>query len=283
MADWLNLPAGWPGWLTDAARYANGLLLLTLLLVPLERFFGTPAAAGPTPAPAAATGTNVAYYFINSLITPRLTGIALALLVSAASLLIPAGGVLPGVHSWPWWMRLLPALAVSELCGYWAHRALHAHPWLWRLHRIHHSPARMNWLVNTRAHPLELVFSRSCSLLPLYVLGFAHGSGSSPDALAPAVALVTNVWGFVIHANLRWRWRPLHALIATPAFHHAHHAHVAQAAQSCNYAALLPLIDRLFGTYAVDPVHWPARYGIDETLDPGLAGQLLQAFGSERR
>ena len=55
MADWLNLPAGWPGWLTDAARYANGLLLLTLLLVPVERFFGTPAAAGPTPAPAAAT------------------------------------------------------------------------------------------------------------------------------------------------------------------------------------------------------------------------------------
>ena len=52
---------------------------------------------------------------------------------------------------------------------------------------------------------------------------------------------------------------------------------------TANTAALLPLIDRLFGTYAVDPVHWPARYGIDETLDPGLAGQLLQAFGSERR
>ena len=62
------------------------------------------------------------------------------------------------------------------------------------------------------------------------------------------LAVVQIVTGLFLHANVRWRWRPLHRVVITPEFHHWHHADEAVADNS-NYSVFLPVWDILFGTY----------------------------------
>jgi sterol desaturase/sphingolipid hydroxylase (fatty acid hydroxylase superfamily) len=89
--------------------------------------------------------------------------------------------------------------------------------------------------------------------------------------------LLVTVWGFFIHANLRWRFGPLEWLVATPAFHHWHHTR--SEARDRNYASMLPCWDWMFGTLHL-PRHWPAAYGVDEKLPDSVAGQLIYPFRS---
>ena len=44
-----------------------------------------------------------------------------------------------------------------------------------------------------------------------------------------------------------------------------------------NYAAILPVLDRVFGTFHL-PRTRPAAYGIDGDMPPGFLAQLTQAF-----
>jgi hypothetical protein len=98
-------------------------------------------------------------------------------------------------------------------------------------------------------------------------------------AIAMGVILVGLVWGYFVHANLRWRLGPLEWIVATPGFHHWHHTYGLQ--RNCNYASMLPWIDRLFGSHYLPKV-WPSRYGIPERTAASLAGQLIQPFQEQR-
>ena len=69
--------------------------------------------------------------------------------------------------------------------------------------------------------------------------------------------------------SVRWN------IVATPGFHHWHHTYGLQ--RNCNYASMLPWIDRLFGSHYLPKV-WPSRYGIPEPTAASLAGQLVQPF-----
>ena len=73
----------------------------------------------------------------------------------------------------PTGLRLMLAMGVGEVGAYWGHRACHRWPLLWRFHAVHHRAEELDWLVNTRAQPLDLVFTRLCALVPLYVLALA--------------------------------------------------------------------------------------------------------------
>ena len=75
--------------------------------------------------------------------------------------------VAPGVHAlfpeawrqtilaWPTWAQFVVALLVTDCASYWAHRALHEIPVLWRLHSIHHCSDELDWLSTSRGHPLR--------------------------------------------------------------------------------------------------------------------------------
>ena len=43
-----------------------------------------------------------------------------------------------------------------------------------------------------------------------------------------------------------------------------------------NYASMLPVMDKLFGTWHMPKKQWPPKYGIDRPMAPGLAAQLVQ-------
>jgi sterol desaturase/sphingolipid hydroxylase (fatty acid hydroxylase superfamily) len=151
---------------------------------------------------------------------------------------------------------------------------------LWQFHAIHHSAGQLDFLVNTRAHPVDMVFVRLCGLVPLYILGLAGPVGAAGSLIPVMIVLIGTVWGFFIHANLRWRLGPLEWLISTPAFHHWHHTLAAPTNR--NYAPMLPWLDRIFGTLYVPKGQWPSGYGIDGAMAETLGGQLLQPLRAEQ-
>jgi sterol desaturase/sphingolipid hydroxylase (fatty acid hydroxylase superfamily) len=173
---------------------------------------------------------------------------------------------------WPLWLKLPLVFLVNDFGVYWYHRAAHAHPRLWRFHAVHHSAEHIDWLVNTRAHPVDMVFTRLAGLVPVYLLGLAQATRSGLDPAVALVMILGTVWSFFIHANVRCRLGPLEWLVSTPAFHHWHHTNDEH--RDRNFAAIFPWLDRLFGT-AWLPRHWPPVYGIDATVAPTLSGQLL--------
>jgi sterol desaturase/sphingolipid hydroxylase (fatty acid hydroxylase superfamily) len=258
----------------DVLRLTMWLAVLALVFVPLERLF----ALRPAKAWRAGIVNDLGYYFLSSLLPAAALALPMALLATALQRLMPAGW-LDWAAALPFWARFALALVVAEFGTYWGHRWSHEVPFLWRFHALHHSPEHMDWLVNSRAHPVDMVFVRLCGLVPLYVFGLARPAGGGTD-FAIVTALLTTFWGFLIHANLRWRFGPIEQLLATPAFHHWHHTRTEHINR--NYAAMFPWMDRLFGTLYLPRREWPAAYGIDTPMADGLGSQLIEPLTKTR-
>ncbi len=253
----------------DVLRLCLWLLILAAIFVPLERLF----ALHPQKTFRQAVFVDLGYYFLSSLLPALLLSAPLAVIAWAAHRLVP-GSVHAAVAAWPVWLRALAALLVGEVGFYWGHRWTHEIPMLWRFHAIHHSAGHLDFLVNTRAHPVDMVFVRLCGLVPLYIVGLAGPVGASATLIPLLIVLLGTVWGFFIHANIRWRLGPLEWLVSTPAFHHWHHTLAAPTDR--NYAAMLPWLDRIFGTLYLPKAEWPSQYGINAPMTASLAGQLVQ-------
>jgi sterol desaturase/sphingolipid hydroxylase (fatty acid hydroxylase superfamily) len=259
-----------PALALDVVRLTNGLILLAILFIPAERLL----ALHPRRILRRGFLTDVGYYFLSSLLPNRVLAVPLA----ALALGIQRAGP-DALQSWaaglPVWLRLAAALIVAEIGFYWGHRWMHQSAVLWRFHAIHHSATEMDWLVNTRAHPVDLVFTRLCGYVPLYLLGLAQGGGRRVDWVPLLVALAGSIWGYFIHANLRLRFGWLEHVVATPGFHHWHHNLEGPEHRHKNYAPLMPWVDRLFGTFYIESAKWPDAYGIDEPIETSLANSQV--------
>ena len=259
--------------LLSVFRLCVRLVFLSIIFVPLERLF----ALHPQKIFRKAILTDVAYYFLNSLVPGFLLGFPLALVAWLVHHAIPSAFT-SAVTGWPTWLQIVAAVVVGEIGFYWGHRWSHEIPFLWRFHAIHHSAQHVDFLANTRVHPVDMVFTRLCGLIPLYALGLVAPLGRSASFVPVVVLLLGTVWGFFVHANVRWRFGPLEWLISTPAFHHWHHTNDGPAYVNKNYAALLPWLDRFFGTLYLPKDRQPAQYGIDEHLPTTFVGQLVRPF-----
>ena len=171
----------------------------------------------------------------------------------------------------PLWGQLPLVLLVADLAFYWIHRAAHRFPFLWRLHRLHHSSEQMDWLASERLHLAEIVIVRALVLVPLTVLGFTQ----------TAILIYVTFASFhavFIHANFGPSLRWLEPLLMTPRLHHLHHA-VDPEAIDKNFAVHLPILDRMFGTLFAPPGRWPTRTGVVGFRAPdGYWGQQASVF-----
>lgn len=235
----------------------NGLILAFVIFVPLERLF-----------PHRRQNLfrkgflrDVGLYFLNNLLPAFLLVLPLSLAVGVLCRFIPAD-----YYTWvaglPYWLKLLAAFVVGDIGSYWGHRWSHEWATMWRFHLVHHRAEEMDWLVNVRMHPLDMVFTRFCGLMPMYLLGLVQMTGSSVDGKPLVVMIVTSLWGYFVHANVPWRFGWLEQVIATPAFHHWHHNNDGPDTFNKNYAANFPWIDRIFGTLHLPAKDHPLSYGV---------------------
>lgn len=254
----------------EAFHLAAWLLLLCAVFVPIERLAGIRRQAFFR----REFLTDLGYYALNSVVVGLVLGAPIVVMGAAIHQLIPSV-VLDAIAALPGGVRLLLGLIVGEFGFYWGHRFTHEIPLLWRFHSIHHSAKNIDFLTNTRAHPVDMVFPRIWGFIPVLALGLTGDS----VVVSSLVLVAGTLWGFFIHANVRWRFGFLEHVISTPFFHHWHHT--GDGMRDRNFAAMFSFVDHIFGTY-YSPDHWPARYGIDTPMPASLGGQLLKPFLPQR-
>jgi len=256
---------------TDAGRsswlgvdfFVLNLVLYSAVFVPLERLF---ALRPEQPVFRSQWVVDLTYFFLNSLLIEILT---LLTLVPVAVLLDWArlDAVKNSVGLLPLIVQVPTLLLVADFTQYWVHRAFHTYGVLWPFHAIHHSIEQMDWLAGSRLHLVDVIVTRGLTYVPIFVLGF------SERALMVYVFIVA-VQATFIHANVRWAFRPIQRLVATPAFHHWHHSAEPQSIDK-NFAVHTPAWDLLFGTYYL-PDRWPSTYGLIH--GPGVPSRWLTQF-----
>ena len=159
-----------------------------------------------------------------------------------------------------------------DLSRYLVHRAAHAVPFLWELHKVHHSAEVMTPMTIYRSHPLEsLLFQVRGVVVSGLVTGvFFHlfrNEALQYDFLGVnAAGFALNLLGGNLrhsHVWLRYpRW--LERVLISPAQHQVHHSSVLEQCHS-NYGSWLAIWDGLAGSLrSSHDTPRPLRFGLPE-------------------
>lgn len=147
---------------------------------------------------------------------------------------------------------ILCCLVLADLAYYWEHRFLHSNGFAWATHTVHHSSPHFNISVAYRHGPMDWFFPLFF-YLPLAFLGF------NPFVIF-FCEVVVQVYQTLLHTEtVKKLPRPIEAIFNTPSHHRVHHA-----TNKCyldkNYAGILIIWDRMFGTFAEETTK--VRYGV---------------------
>jgi sterol desaturase/sphingolipid hydroxylase (fatty acid hydroxylase superfamily) len=241
------------------------IIILFVLVVPFERLFPRHE---NQPVLREELSTDIGYAFASPLL--NIVGLVIGILIGILSFAwIPGLLIRPLVALLPPFVKPLVAFFLFDMIVYWAHRWAHEVPFLWRFHAIHHSTEKLDWVSGFRAHPLD-----GAIIAPAVVFLIAAGFSTETAVVITVLQIIV---GLFLHANVRWRLRPMHKIIITPEFHHWHHTNEPDAIWS-NYSTFLPLWDLIFGTYYMPETKRPQVYGVDEHIPDGMYDQLVHPF-----
>ncbi|WP_293759657.1 sterol desaturase family protein [uncultured Aquitalea sp.] len=171
--------------------------------------------------------------------------------------------VLP-LYGWIWrehrlfafsdsWLSFLLLFLGQDFLYYWFHRASHRVRWLWAAHSVHHSSTRMNLSTAFRQSLMYPVAGMWVFWLPLAWLGF-------PPEQVVGVVLVNLAFQFFVHTQAFPKLGWLEYVLNTPSIHRSHHARNPRYIDH-NYAGVLCVWDRLFGSYVEEIDAEPCDYG----------------------
>ena len=175
---------------------------------------------------------------------------------------------------WVWQFRLfdwgvglgafLACLIAQDFVYYYKHYAAHRVRWFWSAHVVHHSSEHYN-LSTALRQPWNNHFTGFVILsAPLVLLGF-H------PLLVAFVGAVNLVYQFWIHTETIDRMpRWFEAVFNTPSHHRVHHSTNPRYLDA-NFAGILIIWDRMFGTFVEEREDDPCRYGVVtpiETYNP---------------
>jgi sterol desaturase/sphingolipid hydroxylase (fatty acid hydroxylase superfamily) len=131
---------------------------------------------------------------------------------------------------------------ILDCADYWRHRLSHRFRWWYALHSVHHAQRQMTFWADDRNHVLDDVIA----FVWFMVLGLLIGI---PPMQFPLIILLLRLLESMSHANARIGFGRIgERLLISPRFHRAHHGIRAAGQQSCNYGAIFPFWDILFGT-----------------------------------
>ncbi|MBK9152971.1 MAG: sterol desaturase family protein [Chloracidobacterium sp.] len=153
-----------------------------------------------------------------------------------------------------WWSWVI-LFFVDDLAYYIFHRVSHETRLFWNFHVVHHSSEEYNLSVAVRqswfSGLLHWIF-----YAPVMLLGFAPWM----FVIMHGFNLIYQFW---IHTKLVGRLGPLEWVLNTPSHHRVHHG-VNEKYIDRNYAGVLIIWDRLFGSFTEEDEE--PRYGIIKPL-----------------
>lgn len=196
-----------------------------------------------------------------------IAGVLLASITFAASLWAYEHRLftVPMTAVWAWVVLFL----LEDVTYYWFHRLSHERRIWWAAHVNHHSSQHYNLSTALRQTWTGGVAGTWLLWLPLAFLGFSPAM----IAIQKGISLVYQYW---IHTEtIRRMPRWFEAVFNTPSHHRVHHARNARYLDR-NYAGILIVWDRMFGTFQPELDEEPCRYGIVKNL--GTFNILRVAF-----
>ena len=152
-----------------------------------------------------------------------------------------------------WWTIALLFVA-QDFFYYFFHRAHHRIRWMWASHVVHHSSERLNLSTAFRQSLTYPISGMWVFWLPLAFLGF------SPPHIVIVVAINLG-FQFFVHTQAVGRLGWLEKVFNTPSHHRVHHARNPKYIDR-NYAGVLIIWDKLFGSFVEEDPAVPCEYGI---------------------
>ena len=204
------------------------------------------------------------------------------------SLLMGAGNVVSGIllgfvaygfYVWLWdyrlfdlgkgWLVVAACFILDDLRYYWYHRIAHRSRFVWAEHVNHHSSQHYNLTTALRQSWTGTFTFTWLLRAPLILLGF-H------PAMVIFVGGLNLIYQFWIHTEAidkmpRW----FEAVMNTPSHHRVHHGRNARYLDA-NYAGVLIIWDRMFGTFVPEQESEKPDYGLVHNL--GTFNPLRVAF-----
>src|SRR5688500_10060438 len=101
------------------------------------------------------------------------------------------------IKSWLAWAPLLTLFVLRDFIPWNVHRLLHAIPFLWEFHKVHHSVKQIGFAAHLRFHWMENIVYRTIEYIPLGMIGF----GMQEFFVVHIVALSI---GHFNHSNIRF-------------------------------------------------------------------------------
>jgi sterol desaturase/sphingolipid hydroxylase (fatty acid hydroxylase superfamily) len=170
---------------------------------------------------------------------------------------------------YPW--ALVLSVVLLDGVIYLQHVMFHFVPFLWRLHRVHHTDRDLDVTSALRFHPLEIWLSMGIKLAAVAVIG--------PSVTGVILfEIILNGTAMFNHSNVRIPLgldRILRLIVVTPDMHRVHHSEQMKETNS-NFGFNFPWWDRLFGTYRAQPEegHEGMTIGLSDYPEAGQRGLL---------
>ncbi|XP_057371745.1 alkylglycerol monooxygenase-like [Daphnia carinata] len=160
---------------------------------------------------------------------------------------------LPWDSLWTW----LACAVGMDLGYYWAHRATHEVNLFWSQHQVHHSSEEYNLTTALR----QGVWQGFTTMF--YYLPMAFFIPPSQFFVHSQFNLLFQFW---IHTEVIDNLGPLEWVLNTPSHHRVHHGSTRYCVDK-NYAGVLIIWDRMFGTFEAERRDEPLVYGLIEQVD----------------
>ncbi|MEM1132245.1 MAG: sterol desaturase family protein [Pseudomonadota bacterium] len=167
-----------------------------------------------------------------------------------------------------WWAWPV-AFVLDDLAYYWKHRLGHRMRWMWAAHIIHHSSQHYNLSTALRQTWTGFLTPGFLISIPLFLLGFHP----LLVAFCGGINLIYQFWIHTEAIDKMPRW--FEAVMNTPSHHRVHHATNPRYLDS-NYAGVLIIWDKMFGSFVPETDEEEIRYGIIKQL--GSFNVLWAAF-----
>nr|WP_315166467.1 sterol desaturase family protein [uncultured Flavobacterium sp.] len=139
-------------------------------------------------------------------------------------------------------IALLLFFLIADFIQWNTHRLLHTVPFLWKVHKTHHSVKEMGFAAHFRYNWMEPIVYKTILYIPIILIG---GFNLQDVYIVHFVSISI---GHLNHANLGWDYGYLRYIFNNPKMHIWHHSKKIPNKYGVNFGISLSLWDYLFKT-----------------------------------